>query len=123
MPQKIYLQQETILANGDIVYNMNFTFKETAIRDYTLENFDETPRSAMIKAVNAYLNYGDIHDAYQSIANDFYKNNSKEYLQTLSKYYDAQLTKLDNTYYGGTIYHLIVYNPALITVIDKIKYD
>ena len=75
----------------------------------------------MIKAVNAYLNHDDAHDAYQLVANDFYKYNSKEYLQILSKYYDAQLTKLDNTYYGGTIYHLIVYNPSLITVIDKFK--
>jgi hypothetical protein len=90
-------------------------------KDYTLENFDENPRLAMIKAVNAYLVYKNAHDAYQLIANDFYKYNSKNYLQILAKYYDAQLTKLDNTYYGGTIYHLIVYNPSLITVVDKIK--
>jgi hypothetical protein len=89
-------------------------------KDYTLENFDEDPKVAMINAVNSYYHYKDAYDAYKIIANDFYKNNKKEYLQVLSKYYDAQLTKLDNTSYGN-IYHLIVYNPSLITVIDKFK--
>jgi hypothetical protein len=90
-------------------------------KDYTLENFDENPKVAMIKAVNAYLIHTDAHDAYQMIANDFYKYNHKEYLQVLSKYYDAQLTKLDNTFYGTTIYHLIVYNPSIINVLNKFK--
>ena len=90
-------------------------------KDYTLENFDENPKAAMIKAVNAYLSHTDADDAYQMIANDFYKHQSKEYLQVLSKYYDAQLTKRDNTFYGTTIYHLIVYNSSIIKVLDKIK--
>lgn len=90
-------------------------------RDYTLENFDENPKVAMVKAVNAYLTYKNAHDTYQMIANDFYKYEPKKYLQVLSKYYDAQLTKLDNTFYGTTIYHLIVYNPSIITVLDKFK--
>lgn len=90
-------------------------------KDYTLENFDENPNAAMLKAVNAYLTHTDAHDAYQMIANDFYKYKPKEYLQVLSKYYDAQLTKHDNTFYGSTIYHLIVYNPSIITVLDKFK--
>lgn len=85
-------------------------------KDYVLENFDEDPQVAMIKAVNAYLKYTDAYDSYQIIARDFYRHESKEYLQVLSKYYDAQLTK-----HSGDIYHLIVYNPALIRVIDKIK--
>ena len=106
--------------NKKIIVNL---INSSPDKDYTLENFDENPKVAMIKAVNAYLNYGDAHDAYQLVNNDFYQNHPKEYLQILSKYYDAQLTKLDNTYYGGTIYHLIVYNPSLITVVDKIKYE
>lgn len=85
-------------------------------KDYVLENFDEDPRLAMIKAVNAYLKYTDAFDSYQIVARDFYRHDAKQYLQVLSKYYDAQLTKHDNT-----IYHLVVYNPALIRVIDKIK--
>jgi hypothetical protein len=85
-------------------------------KDYTLDNFDEDPKLAMIKAVNAYLKYTDAYDSYQIIARDFYRYDAKEYLQVLSKYYDAQLTKHDNT-----IYHLVVYNPAIIKVIDKIK--
>lgn len=89
-------------------------------KDYTLENFDENPRTAMIKAVNAYLHYGDAHDAYQTIARDFYKHNSKEYLQILAKYYDAQLTE-KSIVDGKQVYHLIVYNPTLIQPIDKIK--
>lgn len=90
-------------------------------RDYTLENFDENPKVAMLKAVNLYLQHKNAHDAYQLIVNDFYKYKSKEYLQVLSKYYDAQLTRHDNTFYGSTIYHLIVYNPSIITVLDKFK--
>lgn len=90
-------------------------------RDYTLENFDENPKVAMLKAVNLYLQHKNAHDAYQLIANDFYKYKSKEYLQVLSKYYDAQLTRHDNTFYGATIYHLIVYNPSIITVLNKFK--
>jgi len=91
-------------------------------KDYTLENFDENPKVAMIKAVNAYLKYDDAHDAYQILARDFYKYNPKEYLQILSKYYDAQLTD-KNIMDGKKVYHLIVYNPVLITVVDKIKYE
>jgi hypothetical protein len=85
-------------------------------KDSALENFDEDPKVAMIKAVNVYLKYTAAYDSYQIIARDFYRYNAKEYLQVLSKYYDAQLTKHDNT-----TYHLIVYNPNIITIIDKIK--
>lgn len=85
-------------------------------KDYVLENFDENPKMAMIKAVNSYLKYTVAYDSYQIIARDFYRHESKEYLQVLSKYYDAQLTK-----HPYSIYHLIVYNPALIIVIDKIN--
>lgn len=89
-------------------------------KEYTLENFDENPKVAFVKAVNAYLAYGLAFDSYQTIANDFYKHLPKKYLSVLSKHYDAQLTRLDNSLYGD-IYHLIVYNPSLIQVIEKIK--
>lgn len=56
-------------------------------------------------------------DAYQTIANDFYKYNAKEYLQTLSKYYDGQLKKIKETY------HLIVFNPNIIKVVGKTRYS
>lgn len=85
-------------------------------KDSTLENFDENPQMAMIKAVNSYLRYTDAYDSYQMVASDFYRYNGKDYLKALSKYYDAQLTKHSNN-----IYHLIVYRPEIITVIDKIK--
>jgi hypothetical protein len=85
-------------------------------KDYVLENFDENPKKAFITAVNVYLQNKYACDAYQTIANDFYKSDSKIYLQTLSKYYDGQLTPLTDN-----VTHLIVYNPNIITVIDKIK--
>jgi hypothetical protein len=66
--------------------------------------------------VNVYLQNKYACDAYQTIANDFYKSDSKIYLQTLSKYYDGQLTPLTDN-----VTHLIVYNSNIITVIDKIK--
>lgn len=82
----------------------------------TLENFDENPQMAMIKAVNSYLIYTDAYDSYQILARDFYRYNVKDYLKVLSKYYDAQLTKFNNN-----VHHLIVYKPQIINVIDKIK--
>jgi hypothetical protein len=85
-------------------------------KDSTLENFDENPQIAMVKAVNSYLRYTDAFDSYQMVARDFYRYNGKDYLKVLSKYYDAQLTKHVNN-----VYHLIVYKPEIITVIDKIK--
>lgn len=87
-------------------------------KDDVLTNFDEDPRKALVQAINSYVRYGLAHDAYQTIANDFYKYNSKEYLQVISKYYDAQLTKLEGSTYGD-IYHLIVYKPDIIQVVEK----
>ena len=87
-------------------------------KEYILGNFDENPKIAMVNAVNAYSSHTNASDAYQLIANDFYRRDSKKYLQVLSKYYDAQLTKLDNT-----THHLIVYNPSLITVLTKFKLE
>lgn len=89
-------------------------------KDDVLTNFDEDPKKALVQAVNAYVRYELAYDAYQTIANDFYKHIPKEYLQTISKYYDAQLTKLDGTFYGD-IYHLIVYKPDIIQVVEKIR--
>lgn len=40
--------------------------------------------------------------------------------RTFSKYYDAQLTKLEGSTYGD-IYHLIVYKPDIIQIIEKIR--
>lgn len=88
-------------------------------KDDVLTNFDEDPKKALIDAINAYLRYGFAHDAYQTLANDFYNNNPREYLQTISKYYDAQLTKLEGSTYGD-IYHLIVYKPDIIQVVEKL---
>jgi hypothetical protein len=89
-------------------------------KDDVLTNFDENPKQALIQAINAYVRYELAHDAYQTIANDFYKYIPKEYLQTISKYYDAQLTKLEGSSYGD-IYHLIVYKPDIIQVVDKTR--
>ncbi len=88
------------------------------VKDDVLTNFDENPKQALIQAINSYIRYGFAHDSYQVIANDFYKYNPKEYLQNISKYYDAQLTKLEGSLYGD-IYHLIVYRPDIIQVVEK----
>lgn len=86
-------------------------------KEYTLSNFDENPRKAFVNAVNAYLQYPYAHDAYQILARDFYRNDPQSYLRNLSKYYDAQLTDKD-----GGIFHLIVYKPDIIQVVEKIPY-
>jgi hypothetical protein len=88
-------------------------------KDDVLTNFDENPKQALIQAINSYIGYEFAHDAYQTIANDFYKHTPKEYLQTISKYYDAQLTKLEGSTYGD-LFHLIVYKPNIIQIIEKI---
>jgi hypothetical protein len=92
-------------------------------KEYTLSNFDENPRIAMINAVNAYLRYEDAFDSYQILARDFYRYEAKEYLETLSKYYDAQLTTKEGSMDGHRLYHLIVYKPSIIKVLDKMKYE
>ncbi len=92
-------------------------------KEYTLSNFDENPRIAMINAVNAYLRYEDAFDSYQILARDFYRYEAKEYLETLSKYYDAQLTTKEGSMDGHQLYHLIVYKPSIIKVLDKMKYE
>ncbi len=86
----------------------------------TLENFDENPQQAFVKAINGYMFYKNADDAYQILANDFYKYSPGEYLKVLSKYYDAQLTDLRLT---AGVKHLIVYNPDLIKIIETIPYD
>lgn len=110
-------QKSNTLAIKKIVVDL---INKSPIRNEVLENFDENLNKAMLMAVNTYLQHRYAFDSYQLIQNDFYKNYPKEYLQVLSKYYDGQLTALKNSLYGD-IYHLIVYNPSIITVLDKIK--
>lgn len=113
--KKLILKSSTsnTLVNKKIIVDLINSSPE---KDYVLENFDENPKKAFITAVNVYLQNKYACDAYQTIANDFYKSDSKIYLQTLSKYYDGQLTPLTDN-----VTHLIIYNPNIITVIDKIK--
>ncbi len=84
-------------------------------KDHTLTNFDENPKLALNNAIDSYLTLEYACDAYQTIANDFYKNNSSKYLRVISKYFDGQLTPLD------TVTHLIIYRPDIIEVVDKLK--
>ena len=118
--KKLIVKNDTsnTIANKKIVIDL---INNAPDKEYKLENFDENPKKAMLVAVNAYMHHKNACDVYQLIQNDFYKHNRKEYLQVISKYFDAQLTTLDNTFYKATVYHLIVYNPNLIQPIDKIK--
>ncbi len=85
-------------------------------RDSVLENFNEDINKAFVEATNAYMTYKYAWDTYQTIANDFYKHNPKQYLECLSKYYDAQWTTVSDN-----IIHLIVYTPSIISIIEKIN--
>lgn len=108
---------ENTKCNKKIIIDL---IKNSPTLDSTLENFDENPKRAFIHAVNLYMNYGDAWDSYQTIANDFYKYNAQEYLLQISKYYDGQWTEKRGFERQDDIIHLIVYNPSIIHVIEKI---
>jgi hypothetical protein len=84
-------------------------------KDYTLMNFDENPRSALKKAIDAYVFYPEAYESYQTIWRDFYRSAPAKYLRVLSKYFDGQLTERQN------LWHLVIYKPELITVVEKIN--
>lgn len=87
-----------------------------------LTDFDENPIQAFNKAVVGHMGYPQAKDAYQVLANTFYKNNPKEYLINLSKYYDGHIAlRQPGWIHDNLITHLIVYNPNIIQVINKIN--
>ena len=82
----------------------------------TLSNFAEDPNQAYYMALRTYREYDTAKDAYQIIANDFYKGNSTGYLQALRQYYDGHLVER-----GLGVKHLVVYRPDIIQIINKFK--
>ncbi len=87
-----------------------------------LTDFDENPKIAFNIAVNGHLQYPQAKDAYQILANTFYRKNPKEYLINLSKFYDGHIALRQPGWLHDTlIKHLIVYNPNIIQVMNKIQ--
>ena len=81
-----------------------------------LSNYAEDPNQAYYTALRIYRDYDTAADAYQTIANDFYKGNSTGCLQALRQYYDGHIVER-----GLGIKHLIVYRPDIIQIINKFK--
>jgi hypothetical protein len=87
-----------------------------------LTDFDENPKVAFNQAVANHLRYPQAKDAYQILANTFYKYNPKEYLINLSKFFDGHIALRQPGWFHDTlIKHLIVYNPNIIQVVNKIQ--
>ena len=85
-------------------------------KEMSLSNWGENPNEALYAAVNAYLDDDSPASAYQTIWNDFYGiSHSSEYLRVLGRYYDGQLIKRT-----AETFHLILYNPINIKVVDKL---
>jgi hypothetical protein len=84
----------------------------------TLADWDEDPKVALTTAFDNYMAYSDNDiEAFQSVWADFYNGYDEEYLKNMVKLgYDATepLTEWDG------VNHLIVFNPKIITVIEKI---
>ena len=113
---KILIKDKTKV-NKNIVIDL---IKNSPVRDDMLTNFDENPKIAFVKAVNSYVTYKLATESYQTIAHDFYKYNSKEYLIEISKYYDGQkVLNLRSIGLDTDITHLIVYRPDIIKVLEK----
>lgn len=73
-----------------------------------LTNFDEDPRKAFDMAVMSYSQH-DPHDGFQTIWNDFYKNENSAYLLNMIKLkYDGVIKPNNSTT------HVIVFNPNVI---------
>ena len=110
-----------------IVKNRTKTNKKVVVNliDYSperndvLSDFAEDLKIARLEAIQSYSNYQFSSDAYQTIEADFYKGYPKNYLQVISRFYDGQITPHEKSLYGD-IKHLIVYNPQIIQVIEKI---
>lgn len=81
-----------------------------------LQNWDEHPIRAYKMAVEAYKQYDNPNDSYQTIANDFYKHNAKDYLINLGKFYDGHMAR----WIKHPLEHLIIYKPEIIKVVDRI---
>jgi hypothetical protein len=87
--------------------------------EMSLSNWDYDPARALVKAVNSIVDYSDDGaDAYQQVEYDFYRYEPQEYLKNLSKYFDAHITRRSDTGY-----HLIVYNPKVIKVLEVFDHD
>lgn len=81
----------------------------------TLQNFGEDYYEALNTAIQGFMNYDDPKDSMLTLEHDFYRNNGSLYLQNLVK------LKYDGHFATHTIKlgdHLIVYNPAIIQIID-----
>jgi hypothetical protein len=82
----------------------------------TLTNFAENPRQAYNEALKLYQNSYNALDAYLKISGDFYRGSLIGYLNVLSKYYDGHIVNI-----SSEKKHLIIFNPSIIQVINKLK--
>ena len=81
-----------------------------------LTNFAEEPRQAYNEAVRLYQSCYNALDAYLRISGDFYRGSLSKYLEVLNKYYDGHIVDI-----SSEKKHLIIFNPNIIKVINKLK--
>jgi len=86
-------------------------------RDDVLSNFGENLNYAKEEAVATYMDYDNAFDCYTTIENDFYRDNSKDFLKVLGHFYDGYLPPAQETYQ-----HIIIYRPELIKLLEIIPH-
>jgi len=87
----------------------------------TLQNWDENPNRAMMQAIKGYLEYrNNPSDAFQTVEADFYRGHPDLYLKSLVKLgYDGHMAEYSSeAIFYTNQQHMIVYNPAIIQIID-----
>lgn len=78
------------------------------------QNWDEDPETGLFLAVNDFIKYNETEkDVYQQVWYDFFRYHPIEFVREMTKLgYDGQIINRE------TVQHIIVYNPAIIDVIN-----
>lgn len=80
-------------------------------------DFGQTVRQGYLEAMNVYSDLDDAYYCYETIANDFYRNNRPEFVKLLSKFYDIFIPENqeeDNL-------TIVCFNPEIIKVLGAVK--
>ena len=84
------------------------------------QDYSEDPESGAYEAAYMAIQYnGDEAEAFQQIEADFYRYDSVEYVRNMTKLgYDGIIVDAPSDVPGDK--HIIVFNPAAITLIEKL---
>ena len=82
----------------------------------SLYNYDNNPVKAVEVAIRLNMESKNLHDAVMGVYNDLYQKDSRGFAKSMVDIgYDAYLHRLPE------IDHLIVWNPSVIQIKDKVK--